>query len=240
MDAQLPLEFKARLTNAFDRSEFDSMRALSLASGLSESRIHKMLTGQFDHSKDGPGFFTIIRICKQLGITPDHLAGIDRWQEHSPQTTLNALNLLQTVSQSHSPPSVSELVRRYIRSGQRIEAFEDLLDYCDVYEAPDDETRTVTVRSVGEKSLAALRMKENSVTVLQTAYDSATPEFREQIFASHQKAVKNGMTVEADVIDERMNNRPIHVKIEYLRVALSLTDADGRSCLLIYCELIPL
>lgn len=95
------------------------------------------------------------------------------------------------------------------------------------------------VLQVGDKSLAALRMGEASALVLQEAYETASEAFQEQVFQSHQRAYELGMTVEPDSIDQRMENRPVHVKIDYVRVAMRLHDADGTERILIYCELIP-
>jgi len=143
------------------------------------------------------------------------------------------------MSQDHSTPTIKSLIRSYVRSGHRLEAFQKVMPYCDLYTAPDPDSHTVKVLQVGEKSLAALRMGEASSLVLQEAYNTATPEFREQVYTSHKRAWDLGLTVEPDAIDQRMENRPVHVKIDYIRVAMRLSDASGAEYILIYCELIP-
>ena len=239
MPDNFAISFRERFSRAYEHSDFSSHRALSMASGWSPARINQILAGHFDDSATGPGFFGVVRACEQLGITPDYLAGIERWREHRPEITMNALSLVNSVSGEMDRPNIAELIRLYVRSGQRLEAFSNHLDHCDIYEEPDNENRRVTVRSVGNKSLSSLRMGVPNAAVLQEAYDRASSEFQEKIFSSHERAFLLGMTVEPDAIDERMENRPVHVKIDYSRVAMKLTDKDGINCLLVFCELIP-
>ena len=239
MDQNLPRNFRERFVRAFEASSFNSQRALSIASGWSESRINRIITGQFDNSKDGPGFFGLIRACEQLGVTPDFLAGINKFQKNDASMALNAASFLESVSQDMSTPSIKSLIRTYVRSGHRLEAFRKFKPYCDIYDVPNDTDRKVRVLEVGERSLAALRMGEASELVLQEAYNTASEAFQEQIYLSHRRAFDLGMTVEPDTIDQRMENRPVHVKIDYIRVAMRLHDATGAERILIYCELIP-
>lgn len=239
MNDPLPELFRSRLEQAFNASKYTSHRDLSLAAGWSETRINRILTGQFANSKDGPGFFGLVRVCQKLGITTDYLSGVQKWRQSNPSTTLNAVAFLQSVNQEMTPPSLKALIRAYVRSGKRIEAFQPFLEYCDIYEVPNPKTRKIVVRSVGDKSLAALRMGEASAVIMQEAHDQAPPEFQEQIFSAHERAFNAGMTVEPDSIDQRMENRPIHVKIEYIRLTMRLADAAGKECVLNYCELIP-
>lgn len=239
MSNQYAVSFRERFQKAYDNSSFTSYRSLSLASGWTASRIHSILTGNFDDSVHGPGFFGVARTCQQLGVTPDYLAGINKWQMSKPSDDLNALTFVSSLKQANTAPSIKELMRLYVRSGKRLEAFTDYIDRCDIYEEPIQENRSVTVRSVGKRSLAALRMGEANPLILQEAYDTASAEFREQIFKSHERALQRGITVEPDAIDQVMSNKPVHVKIDYIRVAMHLSDASGKGCILIYCELIP-
>lgn len=233
------IEFRERFTRAYERSDYTSHRGLSLETGWSESRVNQIITGFFDHSEAGPGFFGTARACKLLGITPDYLAGIEKWQDHRPAATINALSLVNSVSTEMDRPTVAGMIRRYVRSGQRIEGFTDVLGHCDIYENPHTTKGRAVVRSVGDKSLSALRMGVASVETLQTAYDEAADDFRRRIHEGHRRAFDAGILVEPDAIDERMTNKPVHVKIDYIRAAMRLTDADGKECLLVYCEIIP-
>ncbi|MGR3813429.1 MAG: hypothetical protein ACU0AU_05005 [Cognatishimia activa] len=239
-DDNLPVRFRERLEEAFKDSPFTSYRQLSVASDLSVSRIHRLLSGQHDNSKDGPGFFSVIRICENLGITPDFLAGIsEKWKNATPGQTMEAITLIDSLTKSFDRPTTKELARLYMRSGQRIEAFEQYMDYFDVYEALDFESRRVKIRSVGDKSLSTIRMGKSSEVILQDAYDNASPEFQEKIFAGHERGWNSGFLCEVDSINERVPNRPVHVKIDFLRVAMRVTDAEGSETLLIFCELLP-
>lgn len=240
MSKSLPLEFKRRFLEAYENSEYTSHRQLSLDIGWSESRINRIITGQFDDSKDGPGFFGLVRACERLGVTPDYLAGIHKWSQPSSDSTLNAVNLLKSVNKENKPPEIETMMGLYVRSGARLEAFLKHKDYFDLYEAPNTDTQRIKCTHVGAKSLSALRMGEGNPVILQEAYDKAPAPFQQRIFDSHLRAYEGGLTVEVDAIDERMENKPVHVKIDYIRVAMSLSDVNGDQHLLIFCQLIPL
>ncbi|WP_413219110.1 hypothetical protein [Tritonibacter mobilis] len=240
MGNQFAVDFRKRLETAFQSSKYRSHRALSLeVDGWSETRVNRILSGQFDESKDGPGFFGIVQVCEKLGITPNYLAGVTNWKQPDDATQMNAVSYLEAFKQGHEAPTVEAMSRAYMRSGARIEAFEPFSDYFDVYEAPDFENQKVTALRVGKKSLAAMRMGVANHVVMQEAYDLAPPAFQQQIFEAHKRAFEAGMTVELDAIDERMENRPVHVKIDYLRVAMKVTDAKNQPYILVYCQLIP-
>ena len=246
MSQTFSVAFRHRFQKAFEASDFSSYRSLSLATGWSESRIQRIITGQFDDSKDGPGFFGISRVCQHLNITPDYLAGVHRWEfakEGSQPTaadTLNASMLLQLVEEKHQPPSVKQLTRTYVRSGGRIEAFSKFLDYCDIYDIPDHGNRLIKIRTVGPKSLAALGMGEANALLLQEAFDAATPELKEHFYDLHCRTIDAGILIGPDTIDEKMTNHPVHVKIDYLRISIKVTDLNGAESILVFCDLIPL
>jgi len=97
MTQTFSIAFRERFQKAFEASDFDSYRSLSLATGWSESRIQRIISGQFDNSKDGPGFFGISRVCQLLKITPDYLAGIHRWEHANPSQNPSQMLLLNSL-----------------------------------------------------------------------------------------------------------------------------------------------
>lgn len=246
MPQDFSVEFRKRFSRAYEASNFESYRSLSLASGWSESRIQRIMKGQFDDSKDGPGFFGITRVCHQLKITPDYLAGIHRWREagadqiDSKTATLNASQFLQVIAEDHQPPTVKQLVHAHTRSGARIEAFKSHLDYCDIYDLPNHDEQSINIRAVGAKSLSALRMGEANPLLLQDAVNAASDTLRKRMYDHHMRTLEHGITIEIDSINEAMSNHPIHVKIDYLRVSMRVKDHQGKESILIFCELIPL
>lgn len=236
---QFAVDFRKRVERAYQLSDYTSYRSLSLDVDWSPSILHKLVNGKFDYSKDGPGFFGTTRLCEKLGVTPNFLAGTKQWTQSPTAEAIDALEFLQSIEETRSRPTIGKLIHAYVRSGQRLEAFKQFMEHCDVYELPDLETRKVQIRSIGARSLSALRMGEANTVILQEAYDQADPAFQEHIFGGHERTLASGMTIEVDAIDQRMNNHPRHVKIEYTRVAMHLKDAEGTECILIYCELIP-
>lgn len=239
MDNQTATDFRKRITRAYENSRFTSLRSLSLACGWSESRVHAIISGNFDNSEAGPGFFGILRLCEALEITPDYLAGISKWSISEGDKAVNTAAFLGSIEDHHQRPSIKHVVKLFTRSGQRLEGFKSVIEYCDTYAIPNQDTETVEILDVGRLSLSALRMGEANPVILQDAYDNAPKAFQKQIFSSHNRAFNDGMRLEVDAIDQRMQNLPIHVKIDYIRLAMRVSSADGNEFILIYCELLP-
>ncbi len=241
MKNQFAVAFRDRFNTAFQDSDYTSLRALSNDSNLSDSRVHAIVSGGFDDSPHGPGFFSLVRLCENLGVTPDYLAGIsDKWRSPSPGQALNAMALLDSISIDFARrPTIKELSHLYLRGGQRIEAFQAHMDYCDIYAPLNLETRRVKITATGPKSLSTVRMGQSSPAILQHAYDNAPEAFQEKIFAGHERAWNAGFLCEVDSIDERVPNKPLHVKLEYIKVSMRLQDAEGNECLALFCEPLP-
>lgn len=154
--------------------------------------------------------------------------------------SLDPQNVLLETDDHQKKPTVLELMRRYIRGGQRKEAFAPFYEFFDFYDLPDEETRTVKIQSMGEHSLSS-RMTDNrsNPSVVQEAYNAAPKAFQEQIFRAHLQIARDGWTTQPDYIDQRMANLPKHQKFDYLRVGMRLTDMENNTSIAIYCELLP-
>lgn len=236
---ELPVIFKDRLTQAFKRSSFRSHRALSTASGLGETRVHRMINGQFDNSKDGPGLFNIVRLCEQLSITPDYLVGQTGWNNPSSPMDTSGAAMMEAYAGLSETPTTKEFARRYVRGGARLEAFHDLRDFFDLYGPPDRVNKNINVLRVGPKSVAGQRVGGSNPAILQTCYDNASPALRNKIFSGQVKAFDGGYVCEPDSIDEMYETVPMHIKIDYLRTSMRVSDASGSEYLILFAEVIP-
>lgn len=237
MSQELAVLFRERLSDAFERSDFKSHRALSQAAGLGDSRVHRIIKGQFDDSKDGPGFFNVVRLCQQLSVTPDYFAGVQKWGSSEADTDESASIFIERFTQQGNRPSTKEVARRYVRGGARVEAFTDLKDYYDLYEPPHEQT--IKVIHVGSKSLAGQRIGGSNPALLQACFDQAPDSLKAKIYDAQVKAFAAGYVCEPDYINEMYEPLPMQVKIDYLRSSMRVADADGREFLLLFAELIP-
>lgn len=237
MIEELPTTFKERLTKAFDASPFRSHRALSQAAGLGESRVHRILAGQFDDSKDGPGFFNVVRLAEQLSVTPDFFAGIRSWGVTKNEVEETALAFLERFEGSGNP-TTKEFARRYVRGGNRLEAFEDLRPYFDLYAPPDRKANKIQVLHVGHKSLAGQRIGGSNPALLQTCFEEASPELQRKLCEGQVRAFDEGYICQPESINEMYGAIPMKINIDFLRSSMHVTDASGAHFLLLFAELI--
>ena len=242
-------DFRARLRAAIEASGYRrSLRSLSLDAALGEKTIANMLQNDtIDTSKTGPGIFSMARVADQLGVSLDWLAGREGPENFGAQGEQEfALTIARFAAASAGqftsegrPPSPQAMLRLYARSGGRLEAFEKTLKYCDRYHCPEPGAKSASVKHVGAESLAAITMGTNDKTVLQIALATVADEqFRKKLVDDHQETMRRGCLCTVEELNIQMPNRPVRVKMDYIRVLLMVTDRNGDQEILAYASLI--
>ena len=225
-----------------------NLSLLSKDANLGRKYLSNLLNNDaVDRSAVGPGMFAMKRIAECLSVSLDTLALRDG--EELARVN-NAYNSRLTDAIDHSitaanaqmtergaAPTASSLLRRHVRGGGRIEAFDDILQYCDVYWAPDSKDSEVRIKSVGEFSLASMTMGTANADVLSTALNK-TPALAQKVNGDHLRAIECGPYTSAEYLDNQMPNRPVRVRIDYLRTILPVTDADGQLFVITHATLI--
>lgn len=242
-------DFRNRLRAAVDKSKYrNSLRTLSIDAGLGERTIANMLANEsIDHSKSGPGLFTMATIAELLDISLDWLSG---GKDSSRALTAGDIEFALSIerfassssgqfTQGNQPPTPQAMQRLFVRSGGRIEAFEKVLKYCDRYNAIAPGAECVSVKDVGTESLAATTMGTPDPAVLQVALSSvADDKLRTKLVYDHLDVQRRGCLSTVERLDIQMPNRPVLVRMDYIRVLLYVTDTDGNSEILSYSSLI--
>lgn len=242
-------DFRQRLKAAMDKSKYrNSARSLSLAADLGERTVANMLSNEaIDSSKTGPGLFSMSRVANLLGVSLDWLAGRDDltppMTEGDKQFSLAMERFAATSSgqftQGNRPPNPQAMQRLYVRSGGRLEAFESVLKYCDRYNCLEPDAKSVSVKAVGQESLAALTMGSNDAGVLQIALSTVPDEaFRKRLVDDHLETQRRGCLCTVETLDVQMPNKPVRVKMDYIRVLLHVADSSGKAEILSYSALI--
>jgi len=203
-----------------------------------------------DQSAQGPGFFAMARAATLGDFSLDYLAGVGPWRDlHTTETPDLSSNAAlkehaeyaieaQDLS-GRARPTVDGLQRLHAKSGGRIEAFNPYLDFCDLYIAPNSTDKNIQVHHVGKLSLAAVTMGEPSVETLQTALDSARDEvLRAKWVEDYALAAERGVFGSVERLDHQMENRPVRVTMQYLRLLLRLENAAGDVFVLNYSSLV--
>lgn len=244
--------FRDRLRTAISRSRYNAnIQALSISAGMGKSTLYNIINNDnLDRSTQGPGFFAIARAAALGGFSLDYLAGTGPWRDLETAETPNPSNnaALRAHAEAaltaqdlfgRSRPTVDGLQRLHAKSGGRIEAFTPYLDYCDLYLAPTPEEANIRVHRVGKLSLAAVTMGEPSVETLQTALDRVDDApLRAQWVKDYAFAAQRGTLGSIEELDHKMDNRPIKVKMQYLRLLLRLENAEGDVVILNYSSLV--
>ena len=212
------VSFRDRFLRAYQSSPFQSIRQLSLASGFSESHLHKIANGAYDHSTSGPGCFGLARVAFTMNTTPDFLLGF----RAAPTPKLA------------KAPTVSKMFQCYFESGARLEGFEEIMNFCDVYKEPKDQL--THLEKVGPLSLLARESKSTDAELLQREFEAADAGLRSEIFKGQMRAWAAGALAEPYYMDRKMISRARHVRFPFIRAACRVTTLAGEERLLIFCE----
>jgi hypothetical protein len=241
--------FRDRLASAISNSEFysDNVFGLSRDAGLGEKTVYNILRDEkLDVSKSGPGIFGLARVSRLLDVSLDYLAG-NAAPAIKQATSGDIANLSDHVQETMSSQSGETgkslssdvLLRMYVKSGGRIEAFAQWLDNCDQYEIPRTDSQGIRVINVGKKSLAALTMGENSSSLLQAALDDVPDsELRERWLTDYHTANNLGALTTLETLDVQMPNHPVRVKMDFIRTLLRVADKDNNASILNFSFLV--
>lgn len=238
--------FREKLSAALEASKFNK-RSLSLAAGLGERTIANLLNSEdVDTTATGPGLFSMARVCDELDISLDWLAGR---QEAMRGLKAAEIDLALTIQRFKSATphdtedgaviSPSYMMRQFVRSGGMLEGFRDVLSYCDRYAPPNTTDEPVKLIAQGANSLSAITMGGCNRDVRQMALNAAASnELRKQLLRDHIEAKERGCLTTVESLNIQMPNRPIRTKMDYTRVILNVENDDGERENLVYSSLI--
>lgn len=221
--------------------------ALARDAGMGRTSISNMLNDErVANSRTGPGLFNMARVAGLLGVSLDHLAGLDDGTlvaadrgGRMPLATHLIEAIAAQVPMTRERPSTDALLRLHFKSGGRIEAFENILEHCDQYYPPKPTDTSLRVKHVGRRSLSALTMGEPSVALLQGALDKAQDdELRENWLRDYTSAANGTPQSTLESLDVQMENHPIRVKMDFIRTLLGVRNQAGETTVLNFCQII--
>lgn len=223
--------FKLRFKESFSQSNYTSMTQCSVDAGCSPPTVSQILSGKFDDSRPGPGFFAMSRLSKALETPIGYWAGQSAISPSVARNILNGTHLLG----ENGPPTIEEFCRTYVRGGKRLSAFNQYASYFDVYDLPDDKRRAIQISQMGSASLFSIRMGGTNIKDAQTELDAAPAPLREAFYGAHKRAYDLGIFTEVFSLDRELETRPAHIKTDYTRTGARVIDDDGREKIIIYC-----
>lgn len=230
-DFTLQTRFTKRFNDAFKRSGFSSYSELSRAGGMSRPVTQKIIDGGFDHSPNGPGVFGLKRLADAMGTTIAYLMGEDLTVDTQSQMFFNGAG--------KSKGTIEKLMETYWRGAGRYEAFEKLLEDCDVYEIPGEHDITPTIARVGKRTLFAGRLGGPFKRDAQAELNNFTEQKRLDVVKFHRRVAEEKTAIGNAFLEHDMVTRPARVCSPNIRLGLLVEDHRGHQSILIHAAPIP-
>ena len=227
----IAITLRTRIKDAFERSELPSYSALSRAAGMSRPVAQKLLAGQFDNSKDGPGVFSVKRMANALGTTVGHLLGEDLSSDIISQSFFTGTNRKKSV--------IEKLMETYWRGAGRYEAFDPLIEDCDVYSIPNADDLAPQIVRVGKRTLFAGRLGGPFQRDAQREIDQFAAEKKQDVLEFFGRVLREKTAIGNAFLDHNMVTRPARVSASNVRLGLLTQTAQGQQQILLHTLPIP-
>lgn len=227
----LQAKFTERFQSAFKRSGFPSFSELSRAAGMSRPVTQKIYKGGFDYSPNGPGVFGLKRLADAMGTSVSHLLGED--------LALDSESQLFFSGAGKAKGTIEKFMETYWRGAGRIEAFDKLIEDCDIYEVPEEGATTPIIRRVGKRTLFAGRLGGPFVRDAQTELDNFSEEKRLNVVQFHCQAARDKTAIGNSFLEHDLVTRAARVSAPNIRLGLLVKDHHEQYSILLHAAPIP-
>jgi hypothetical protein len=227
----IAINFRNRFQTAYHNSHYTSYSHLSREAGLSRPVTQKILGGQFDHSMVGPGIFSLKRLANALETNVGHLLSEDIATEPRTQAFFSGTGRKKS--------TMEKLMETHWRGAGRLEAFEQLVEDCDSYEVPHEDTKIPKILSVGKRTLFAGRLGGPFTFDAQSEINAFGTDKHEDMLNFFRRVAKEGTAIGNSFLAHSLVTRPARVSTPNVRLGLLTEDAVGRRSILIHAIPIP-
>ena len=227
--------FRERLSDAVSNSPIycNDIWKLSRDAGLADETLYSIIHNQdLDRSSIGPDLFTIARVAALLDVSMDYLID-NEFEKYSPKDNFDAgashilASLNSQVLEGASPLSTDKLLRTYKKCDGKMAGFTKLLPYCDQYKVPEPNEDHLVVKSIGKQSLSAITMGSAEISILQDTLDKfRDSNIKKDWMSGYKLAAQHNTHISIEELDVQMPNQPIHIKLDYIRCLLRVSDPD--------------
>lgn len=239
-------DFHERLKSYIKKSPFD-YRSLSLKIGQGERYISNLLSARSD-----PGYSNVVKICSALGITPNEIAGLnDRISLLDEEgdgglISAQAERILSAVTrEAHRKlglrdgrPLLDDVLTWWHQQGGRLNNFDRLSDYVDLYAAPSAEVIAPAPYRLGQHSLAAHSFNLRTTEHLRQLIDGFDKDLIENVRLAHVETTGGQPNLSVQQIDVNLPGYSFPLRFTYKRLLLPVRDAGGRALILNYSQAI--
>lgn len=196
---------------AFKASRFNSLADLSVSSGCSSTAASKVALGRT--GKKGPSVFGLWRMAEQMGVT------------------LN--DLLPPIAKSKRP-GAHYFLSLYEGDDTHISAFDDVIDYCDIYLQP--HAGRSRIEAVGPKSVLGEKTQIFDPKLQQDQYDMWSLEKRSKASVWQTRAWENGVAADYEYFSGSYIASQRNIEGAILKVGCKVLGRDHKPRLLVYID----
>lgn len=223
--------FRERFQAAFEQSSHSSYSELSRAAGMSRPVTQKIISGAFDHSTTGPGVFSVKRMAEALGTSVSFLLSEDVATDDQSQSFFSGTGRQKSV--------MERLMETYWRGAGRLEAFDQLIEDCDVYQTPTVDASGPIITRVGKRTLFSGRLGGPFVKDAQSELDGFADDKKADVLHFHRRVMHERTAIGCAFLDHDMVTRPARVSAPNARLGLLVEDHRGRQSILVHAMPIP-
>ncbi len=201
----------------------NNLTRLSEDAGLRSGYLTKLFSthkkSEPNPSAIGPGFFNIIKICELINITPNDLSG------HN----------------SDDPHTIDAMLDKYDYGGQRLEAFEDVMEIIDVYKQPLQDEKTLTLHHLGINSLVSEEFKKSGINLDKEKWQRFINlfkylDFRSKIMNAYKDIEDTKIAISHEMLNLPIPQKRTRIKVEYFRLLLSVKNFKGQKFVICYSK----
>lgn len=223
--------FTERFQQAYKSSGYTSFSELSRAAGMSRPVTQKIHSGAFDHAANGPGVFGLKRLADAMGTCVGYLLGEDLAIDSQSQLFFNGAG--------KAKGTIEKLMETYWRGAGRLEAFDKLIEDCDLYDVPEDGATAPKITRVGKRTLFAGRLGGPFVRDAQTELNNFSEEKRRNVIEFHRQVERDKTSIGNSFLEHDLVTRPARVSAPNIRLGLLVVDHREQQSILIHAAPIP-
>ncbi|MBU2981916.1 hypothetical protein KO498_08815 [Lentibacter algarum] len=240
-------EFYDRLKRAIDASlKFHgSTEKAAAAGGRSQHYLDMVLA-----EKTEPGFFFVAQLARELGISMNYLAGVTN-EPFDISTLMPGDNmdpaalgffdqisgkLRQAALKRGSEPTFHDVLELWHQHEKKLEAFETIIEWFDIYEVPDAKADGIQLVRMGSNSLAARTLESANLSTLQYALDHVDDDLKSGLLNAYRDAASGKPILTEEVLNVRAPGSNQKIELKYFRLLLRVVCKDGKATILSYSQ----
>ena len=197
-----------------------------------------------EDAKREPGFFRVVKLARELGVTPNDLCGMSNDFNVAPSSEQRiadaAVNAIHGVAEevkkkytdSGTNVNVKSLVSWWQETGGRIEALGSMADHIDLYEIPGPTDGITNPIIMGRQSLATKTLDSNSTDHLRYVLRAFKEPDRLDLVAAYSHAASEGAKFGVETIDVHVPELDQVIQYSYFRTLLRCKDPVGNEYIL--------